>query len=195
VNEALKVVAQAIQPNESYSEIFLEQVLAQAKKAHREVKQEAADIGTMAHQWLEQYFRVGPPPMPEHPAVLNCVNAALAWLAEHHVEPVANERRIYSRKYKFSGTADMIAKVDGVLTLLDWKSSKSCYPEFRLQTAAYVAAYEEETGEYLQGRTLVRLGKEDGEFDPKSYTRAQYRQDWKAFRAALELHQFLKSIK
>lgn len=148
----------------------------------------------MAHNWLEQYFKSGEPgPAPEHPKAGHCVDAALKWLHEHQVEKLEVERRIYSRKHQFSGTLDKLAIVDGKKCLIDWKSSKGVYTEYKLQTAAYVGAYEEETGEYIEGRWLIKLGKEDGEFEAHWYPRATQRSDYKAFKNALGLLKYLKA--
>lgn len=89
----------------------------------------------------------------------------------------------------------MLAYVDGKLTICDWKSSKGCYPEFHYQTAAYSAAYTEETGQKIDQRILIRLGKEDGEFDPHVLGKGTQAGDFKAFKAALTLYRSLQSKK
>jgi hypothetical protein len=98
----------------------------------------------------------------------------------------------------------MLALVDGKLSVLDWKSSKGCYPEFHLQTAAYVLAWEEEHGvlanehaRQVKFRYLVRLGKEDGEFEVTKIPRYDYKK-WKAdkdaFLATLELYRWVNGV-
>ena len=57
LNKAMAVCKGAIQPNTPYEEIFLDQIWESAKRAHREVKQEAADIGTQAHRAIEECLR------------------------------------------------------------------------------------------------------------------------------------------
>lgn len=196
INQTVNFYRAAFLPDTSYPTVVLDTIHEQAKRAARNVKEEAADIGTQAHNWLETYFKNGfvPQPLPEHPKVLNCVNAALAWLKEHDVRPIFNERRIYSRRYQYSGTLDMLALVDGVLTIVDWKSSRGLYKEFFLQTAAYSAAYTEETGTKIEQRILIRLGKDDGEFEPHALPKGQQAKDFKAFKAALTIHKYLQSF-
>lgn len=196
INQTVNYYRAALTPDQSYPSIVLDTIHQQAKRAARDVKEEAADIGTQAHNWLETYFKNGFDPLqpePEHPKVLNCVKAALAWLAEHHVTPIYNERRIYSRRFGYSGTMDMLAYVDGKLTICDWKSSKGLYKEFFLQTAAYSAAYTEETGTKIEQRILIRLGKEDGEFEPHVLPKGQQAKDFKAFKAALTIYRYLQA--
>lgn len=181
---------------EAYSATFLETLLAQAKKAARHAKQEAADIGTLAHNWLENYFRGVVEPLPEAGPAANCVTAGLAWLHEHHVQIIDVERRIYSRRHGYSGTSDMFALVDGKKTCLDWKSSKGLYPEFRFQTAAYVKAYEEENPtERIEQRILVQLGKVTGEFHAITLPRRDNAKDFRAFKGLLAAYNRLQQLK
>lgn len=194
-NMAVNVMRGGILPDTPYPEVYLETLFNVAKFGHRAVKQEAADIGTQAHRWLESYFKHGVKnDPPDHPQVCNCIHAALDWLDTHHVEPIEIEKRVYSRKHRFSGTLDKLALVDGVLSLIDWKSSKGMYPEYRLQTAAYVGAFEEECGKKVQTRYLIKLGKEDGEFEPHEYPRKFQKKDYQIFISALKLYKGLKTL-
>jgi hypothetical protein len=199
VNETLSYLRGVLKPDECYDSYTLEAILSEAKKAHNVKKQEAADIGTQAHKALEAYFKQGqvyelPVERDEQAErVGHCFAAAQLWLGTHNVEKVAVERKIYSRKYKYSGTLDKLAYVDGILCLIDWKSSNDIYPEHKLQTAAYVAAYEEETGEQVRERWLIKLGKDTGEFEPHRLSRAKQNKDFTAFKHALGLYKWLKT--
>jgi hypothetical protein len=196
VREALALCKGAIQPDIPYPEVYLEQVWAQAKRAHRQLKEEAADIGHEAHQTIEMYLRSGFILPPEDTPPGRCVSAALLWMEEHSYRNVEIERRIYSRKYRYSGTLDYLAYVDGELALVDWKSSNGVWPEYWLQTAAYQAAYEEETGTRIQCRHIIKLGKNDGTFEV--YTRRSvkdYKKDLQAFLSALRLTRRLEELK
>lgn len=131
----------------------------------------------------------------EPPEVNRCVSAGLDWIASRKVAFLHQECPIYSRRYKYSGRLDGLALVDDVPTLFDWKSSKGVYPEFRLQTAAYVHAWEEEhPDQRIEQRILVRLGKEDGAFEPHVYPRETLRKDFDAFLGAQKLHKRLNDL-
>lgn len=184
VNCTLDVCKTAIQPNTLHSEVYLEQVWEQARKSHRQVKEQAADIGTQAHRWLERYSRTGEVPHEEvSDEVLSCVNAGLDWINGHNSVVVACERPVYSKNHRVAGTLDQLAMIAGKLCVVDFKTSAGLYPEFYLQTAAYAAMYEEETGEKV-GRWLVRLGK-NGEFE--AHELHGQKKDWAAFLAAHKL--------
>jgi hypothetical protein len=177
----------------------LERFLDEAKYAHKWIKEEAADIGSAAHQWLEDYWHqkmkaaesgeeFAVPPLPEHPQVKNCVEAAVKWIEEHHITPIVIEKPLYSRRHKVAGRMDKLATVDGKLVVVDWKSSAGLWEEYRFQIAAYLFIYEEETGRVPVGAWLVRLGKYDGEFEAKYFTREQLMPDMDAFVAASVLY-------
>ncbi len=77
---------------------------------------------------------------------------------DHKPQVVATERVCYSLKQGFAGTIDAILKIDGKITVVDWKTSSAIYPTYLMQVGAYMAA-EAETGKYKPAATaIVRLG-------------------------------------
>jgi hypothetical protein len=172
----------------------LDRLFLAAKYAHRNKKEEAADIGTMAHRWIEGHLRGETNELPANEAARNACNAALDWLRTHSHEPVAIEQRVYSKRHNFAGTLDYLSRVDGNLCLVDWKSSSGLWPEYFLQTSAYVAAYEEEHKETISGRWLIRIDKATGLFDARFSSRSEQRKDYKAFLAALTLFKRHKEL-
>lgn len=147
---------------------------------HKIRKDEAADTGSQIHDWIEGFITLKKAPaLPTDPKVLNGVTAFLKWIDENDVEFLESETLVYSKKYKYVGKLDAIAKIKGKLTLIDYKSSKGIYSGFLYQTALYRAAKEEETGKVFTGdRMILKLGKEDGEF--KVHHCTDYERDLKA---------------
>jgi hypothetical protein len=155
-------------------------LLAEAKTAPRDKLEDAGNIGHQAHTLIEENIKAafasynGIVPIYKIEAaagitderVLNCVNAALDWMRVHRVKWLSTERKIYSRSYNYAGTMDGLCVVDDRLCIVDWKTSNYLYPEYAYQTAAYQHAYVEETGQDIEGRWILRLGKEDGKFEP-----------------------------
>ena len=79
------------------------------------------------------------------------------WL-DHKPEVIATEQVCYSLKHGFAGTIDAILKIDGKITIVDWKTSSAIYPSYLMQVAAYMIA-EEEIGQHKPTATaIVRLG-------------------------------------
>lgn len=130
---------------------------------HEERKQEAADIGTEAHKWIEAYVKGENPEMPERKGAQIAVTAFLEWVSLNKVKFLSSERFVYSQKHGYVGTLDIEAKVNGKLCLIDIKTSNGIYNTFGLQTAAYLMADQEESKRKYQGRWIIRLAKETEE--------------------------------
>ena len=196
-----------------------EQILEAARKTDRDLLDEAADIGHQAHTWLEGVITeklagnenrlhelLAKLPLDER--ACNCCIAAVEWMVRHNVKWVATERKVYSRKHGYAGTMDGLAYCSScddpmccpepftdVLSIVDWKSSNQLVVTYLLQVAAYWAAYVEETGEPIKDRWIIRLGKEDGEFDPWHRPGSTlFLQDFTAFTDALNLNHSVEAV-
>jgi PD-(D/E)XK nuclease superfamily len=185
---------------DSFSIDAIFKIVKESRNAHDVVRQEAADIGTLAHDWLEMYWKsiLGQCPAPAMPAegpVQNCIIAAQKWMAEHAFKPLYIERPFYSRKHKFTGKEDLAAMVDGRLSIVDYKSGARLYPEVRWQLAAYAGMYEEEFGAPVLDRWAIHLGKYDGEFEPKKFGPDTFARDFQSFLSVLDVYENLKIIR
>lgn len=204
-------------PQQAYEDF--EKLIIRGKSAHQEKKDEAANIGSLAHNWIEQYIKtllvndaahaiyLRTALWPENERSANCCTAALKWMDRHNVRWRCTERKIYSREYRYAGTMDGLAVVDSCddplccprpfkdrLSVIDWKSSNYLYLEYLLQTAAYKSAYVEEMQEKVEDIWVIRLGKDDGEFDPWHVEEEHFAEDFDAFLLALELTRAVASI-
>ncbi len=111
------------------------------KAADRE-KQRAATIGTAVHAGIEWHLRtrlgedVGPEPhLPD--AAAWAVESWKDWAAKVALEPLAIERTVYCLHCGYAGTLDLYGRVEGIPTVLDWKTGRAIYPEALLQSVAY----------------------------------------------------------
>jgi hypothetical protein len=132
------------------------------KAADRE-KQRAATIGTAIHAGIEWQLRTrfgedaGPEPiLPD--AAAWAVESWKDWAKTIALEPLAIERTVYCEACGYAGTLDLYARVEGVLTVLDWKSGRAIYPEAFLQNVAYRHAAERQGLPSIQG-LIVRVPK------------------------------------
>lgn len=174
----------------------LDQVLEKARFEHREYKENAADIGRQAHDWLDFYFKTGIElAYPQNELVVNAIDAAKSWLAQHTITDIQTERKVYSRRFNYSGILDKKAVVDGEKAIIDWKSGNNIWPESRMQTAAYQYAIEEETKEKIDVRWLIHLDKDKGAFTPYRLPRKDFYKDFSGFRGALRLYLWQKKAK
>lgn len=103
------------------------------------VLNEAANTGNWIHNYVEDYFNDAFPDQPLRDDHYQMVEAFHAWESQHDIEVIATERTVYGDRY--AGTADFFAKVDGVTTLIDWKSSRNLQNGHKAQLAAIGAAH------------------------------------------------------
>lgn len=204
-------LGEKVVPQQTYEDY--EKLVLDSKNAHREKLEEAANVGHEAHAWIEGHIKAClgldiHKAFPEDQRAANCCTAALSWMTKHNVRWRCTERKIYSRFHEYAGTMDGLALVDSCdeplccphpfkdrLSLIDWKTSNYLYLEYLLQTAAYEFAYEEETREDVVDRWIIRLGKEDAEFDPWHLEADQFAEDYAAFTCALDLHRAVNDLK
>jgi len=164
-------------------------------------RDEAADIGTLAHALIEEHITMKAPHLEPvlvdrslySPANLDKAETAflayLDWEAQHDVhltDPrVRSEERLVSEWFQYGGTLDFIVPVDGILSLIDFKSTNDLYVEHRIQLAAYEWLYEEVYGEAIPTH-LLQLGKEDGSFHHHRFT--DLSKELEAFELLCQLH-------
>lgn len=132
-------------------------------KAHQKALAKAGDIGTQAHKLIEWTLRTaigaeaGPKPVVGD-AALWAFMAFEDWAKSVALKPVLIERTVYSKALGYAGTMDVLARVNGVLRTVDFKTGKAIYPEAHLQSAAYRVAMVE-MGYAPMGGLIVRLPK------------------------------------
>lgn len=99
---------------------------------------DAADAGSWLHSYLEEYLNGGFPEDPVREDHYQMVEAFHKWEADHDIEVISTERTVYGDKY--AGTADLFAKIDGVVTLADFKTSRQVHDTHKAQLGAIGAA-------------------------------------------------------
>lgn len=108
------------------------------KGAHRRTTKQAADLGSAAHDLFERLAR-GETVNPRHVHV--DVKPHVKWFTEFldEIQPefLYLEETVWSDTNRYAGSFDAIARVDGEVVVLDWKTSKAVYDSVALQLAAY----------------------------------------------------------
>lgn len=202
VKMTLEFIEKKIVPGLPLDEVQIRGLVREAKGAHRQKTMHAADIGTEVHGWVERHIKAvlsgdKQPAMPKNAAVKGAVEAFLRWEKEHKVEYIFSEKKIVSMQHWYAGTLDILALVDGVLTLLDIKTSKGVYEEHYLQTAGYKHAIEEEyPEEHIKQRIILHLSRDTGLL--KDYNLDAigpgYESDFAGFVGARALYRRLKGV-
>lgn len=204
---AVKMTAEFFRPIlkdgiESCSNSQVEEIIKAAKRYRFEVSKEATDIGTAAHNWAEEYIlnkiagSEDIPDLPDNESAVHAIKAFLEWESENDVVYLAAERKVFSREYHFAGTLDVHCIVNGINTILDFKTSKALYEDYYLQLSCYAAALEEETGEAVDQLLVLRIPKDGTEFEAGSVIGKENISDlFTVFRAALHIYKFNDGFK
>lgn len=111
------------------------------EREHQKILKEAADLGTQVHALIEHAVRQILGQQSEEPRVsdeaLFVFAGWEAWAKSVDFRPVATEFTIFSCIRGYAGTPDVLAWVDHVLKLVDWKTSGGLYLEHEIQNVAY----------------------------------------------------------
>lgn len=168
----------------------------------------AATRGTDLHEYVDQ-MALGLDPTPPEGLNPGFVEQYQRFLAEHDVAYEMSEAAVFNHTYRYAGTLDSIAVVDGVRVLLDIKTTdkgpgegaRPPYPEIALQLAAYRHAEYVQVGahrvttktdryyEWNPEATHVEMPQVDGSLalviSPVDYTLTPVRTDADVFSAFL----------
>ena len=155
-----------------------EDVLMTARRAFKTISKEATDSGKKAHTAVELYIKG-----EEYDYVLDndekaqtAFLAFLEWEEKNHVEWMLVEVPVFSVKVGYAGRFDAIAKVNGHVYLVDFKTSKAIYDEYRDQLIAYRQAFNEDLPEgfdLIENLGVLRLDKETGAPEWKDVTKGK----------------------
>jgi len=156
---------------ENYKGDKLDEILAEARIAHRKKKEEAGIKGTNIHaicegiikESIDTGFVTTTPKMRENPQIKHFLD----WSLKNKVKFLESEKHIYSEKLFLGGIVDFICEIDGDVWLGDIKTSSGIYSEAVAQIAGYHIMLEE-MGLYpnVKGYVVVNLRK-DGTFEEK----------------------------
>lgn len=133
-------------------------------KAHKRELEKASEIGTQVHALVEWRMRKELGQVVGHePRVLDDAQWAFMawedWAKSVQLKPKLIEQTVYSRVHGYAGTMDLLAEVEGVETLIDFKTGKAIYAEAYLQNVAYQVALSEMGHGTVQAGMVIRLPK------------------------------------
>ena len=109
--------------------------VAYLKELPWQKRDEAAIRGTDVHALAERLAHGEDVEVPEHLAAH--VQGYVDWLDTNQPEVLLNERPVASRQWRYAGTFDLVAKLDGATWMLDLKTSSGVYGSTALQLTAY----------------------------------------------------------
>jgi len=147
-------------PGPDEDELALE-LCKEMKGAHKRIVTKAADSGTVAHEWIEKFIKmqVTEPVDIEDESALKAIWAFLKWWNSHEIKVIASEELVFSKDNWYAGTMDLMAEIDGVLTLADFKTSSNIYPDMAVQLGAYRLAYGEMGNPLPEEKLIINIQK------------------------------------
>jgi hypothetical protein len=168
MNEVKRLINEKLDMGEQLDRAMLERIFATAKKKPDTFKDEGALVGSVVHGLIEDYLNNKKIPTQSDKAVVNCWNLFLDWWNKQEYKTVHIEKKIYSAKYNYAGTLDLVVKdKNNKLVLIDIKTSNHVTFDYFLQLNAYKSAYEEETAKKISSAFVVRLPKKDSNIEIK----------------------------
>jgi hypothetical protein len=144
-------------------------------KAHTREMAKASEIGTQAHALIEWTLRAemmqdaGPTPQISDKAMW-AFSSWERWRKSVHLKPIFIESVVWNEEYGYAGTMDLLAEVNGVVTVLDWKTGKAVYPEAFLQNVAYRKAIRAMGHADPKQGIIMRLPKNETDADFEAVT-------------------------
>lgn len=121
--------------------------------AHEYITAQSQHIGTQSHQIIEDYLSNNLT-LEEFDLLPIAHFYNLKPYLENISDVTCIEQRMYSDKLKVAGTSDLIAKYNGELSIIDYKTKRKPQVdeymyEYYLQTTCYAQMFQEVTGQKI----------------------------------------------
>jgi len=132
------------------------------------IKNSTADAGSLAHQMILDFLKLQRTDTKEYSKDIidlaeNSFLSFLEWQKNKVIEPILIETSLVSERYKYGGTLDFYGKIDGILTLADWKTGSGIYDSYVYQLSAYRNLLVENGYENPERVMIVRINREENE--------------------------------
>lgn len=175
----IKNIPKIVSGELSFTEADAGEMYARAKTEHMRESAKATDIGSAAHDAIEQFVKTRAPiPKPRIKTgkavhAYNSVKRYEEWERQIGVKQViGSEIKIYHPDYKYAGMVDLLLQLSTKENMVvDLKTSAAFYePDMPLQLAAYAKGVEKTYGFPIHRIGILRISKKTGEMEWKEYT-------------------------
>lgn len=167
------------------------------------------NIGTATHTAIENFIATGSLSVDtEYPEEVTTALKSFALFRKDHpeIKLQKSELRLTSEKYKFNGTMDILAEIDGVPFIGDWKSGEAkdkefptVYDEYIYQVSAYLHLYNEVNSDLVikpERCFIVSLAKDKVAYNLKFIEKEEVEASFKeVFLSALRILNYKKGVK
>ncbi len=157
---------------------------------YREVRDAAARVGIIAHCLIASHLKgeranVSDFSPDEVDKAESCLEKYLRWEKEHPISPVMIEEPLVSELFRYGGTPDLLAELDGNFVLIDFKTGGGIYESYFYQLAAYRQLLTEQ-GWPVTNAWILRISPDDDNFEVA--IRIDLDRDWQIFQHCLEIY-------
>lgn len=133
-------------------------------RVHRD---DLANIGTLAHSMILCHLKGTFCETNEYSArqidkAENCFLKYLEWESKHEIKPILVEKPLISELWKYGGQPDFYGKIDGIPTVMDFKTGKRIYDETLYQLAGYRGLIIE-VGYDIEQYLALNIGRDETE--------------------------------
>lgn len=162
-------------------------------------KDATAQVGTACHAMIEAHLKGEEFDRSEYDEITldiaeNGFLKFLGWLDNHKLEDIHAEMPLVSERWRFGGTVDLYCTLDGVKTLVDFKTSATgIFDEMEWQVAGAYRTLLEENGHPVERIIILRLGKSD-KADLEEKVLGAWDEAWAVFESALRLYYSKKAF-
>lgn len=167
-------------------------------RTHRDI---LADVGSLVHDMILCHFKKKKCDTSEYSkAQIDMADKSMlsfyAWERTNRVVPIIVEEKLVSERFRFGGKPDLLAKVNGKVSLIDFKTGLRLYEDIFYQLAAYGLLVKETKGTKIEEYVGVNVGRSDSEkFAISARKREDIAQDEMVFLAYLSIYNLKKEIK
>jgi hypothetical protein len=176
----------AFRQADSLKDLDLDSMLKKSSAEHDRVRNAAADHGIAVHSSIASYIGNKSNVAQNDPIII----AFRQWQDTAQFEPIASERLVFSREHGYAGTADLIGTLNGRLALLDIKTGRGVYPEYKLQLAAYAIAWGEMMGHFPEVCLNLHVGSDFTVTEANTFSAAELFPLFQTFLAAKRLFEW-----
>ena len=158
-----------------FSEQLVKWIADKGYSEAREYRDEAGKSGTKIHAAIESLLGGRQMYRTEYKLEeWNKIYSFVKWYEEYKPEIIKLELPVFSKKLGVPGRVDCIARINGEIYVVDWKSSRSIHNSYYLQMAAYSNAIEEMTSLKVNNTAILQMGASN-----KNGYRFVVEPDWK----------------
>jgi hypothetical protein len=150
-----------------------EQWLRDTGNESKVIMREAGESGSLLHNKIEELLMGKSVSISDYhytrhewDKLVNFKN----WFDHFKIEPIAIEKIVWSDNLGVAGTVDFVGKLNGVVTMFDWKTGNNIYESSSVQVAAYINMWNQmrsygyhDMPEVIQG-AVVHIGAKNKTF-------------------------------